>query len=120
MQARRAKISLIFRAFASTNSSARLAICLTERWERARTQLKAGLLMGLESPSARAERMARLVAIWDRVPSLSETVEKIDAVTLADLRSFGAGLHSSEMAMAVYGPADRAYGLEALKERRAA
>jgi hypothetical protein len=32
--------------------------------------MKAGLLMGLESPSARAERLARLLAIWDRVPSL--------------------------------------------------
>jgi predicted Zn-dependent peptidase len=36
--------------------------------DRARAQMKAGLLMGLESPSARAERLARLVAIWNRVP----------------------------------------------------
>ena len=35
---------------------------------RARAQMKAGLLMGLESPSSRAERIARLLAIWDRVP----------------------------------------------------
>jgi hypothetical protein len=50
--------------------------------DRARAQMKAGLLMGLESPSARAERNARLVAIWDRVPPLEETVARIDAVTL--------------------------------------
>jgi predicted Zn-dependent peptidase len=49
--------------------------------DRARAQMKAGLLMGLESPSARAERNARLVAIWDRVPPLEETVARIDAVT---------------------------------------
>ena len=30
--------------------------------ERARAQLKAGMLMGLESPSARAERLARMLA----------------------------------------------------------
>ena len=30
---------------------------------RARTQMKAGLLMGLESPSARAERLARMLAV---------------------------------------------------------
>ena len=30
---------------------------------------------------ARAERLARLIQIWDRIPPLSETIEKIDAVT---------------------------------------
>ncbi|GHE91794.1 peptidase M16 [Aliiroseovarius zhejiangensis] len=94
---------------------------ITEReLDRARVQMKAGLLMGLESPSSRAERMARLVAIWGRVPPLSETVEKIDAVTLADLRDFGAGLIRGDMAMAVYGPAEQALSLEALQERRVA
>ncbi|NDW52941.1 pitrilysin family protein [Aliiroseovarius sp. PrR006] len=88
--------------------------------ERARTQMKAGLLMGLESPSARAERMARLVGIWGEVPTLADTVSKIDAVTLQDLRDFGASLSDSAMAMAVYGPADKAEPLEALMERRAA
>ncbi|MCK0138157.1 pitrilysin family protein [Aliiroseovarius sp. F47248L] len=88
--------------------------------DRARVQMKAGLLMGLESPSSRAERMARLVAIWGRVPPLSETVEKIDAVTLADLRDFGASLTKGEMAMAVYGPAENALSLDVLNERRVA
>jgi predicted Zn-dependent peptidase len=88
--------------------------------ERARTQLKAGLLMGLESPSARAERMARLVAIWGCVPSLSETVELIDAVDLKDLTQFGEGLTQCKMATAVYGPAQKALSLETLKALRAA
>ncbi|MCI2394510.1 pitrilysin family protein [Aliiroseovarius sediminis] len=88
--------------------------------ERARVQMKAGLLMGLESPSSRAERMARLVAIWNRVPPVSETVEKIDAVTLDELRDFGTGLIAGDIAMAVYGPAEKALSLEALNDRRAA
>ena len=37
---------------------------------RARAQMKAGMLMGLESPSNRAERLARLVQNWDRVAPL--------------------------------------------------
>ncbi|WP_424941978.1 M16 family metallopeptidase [Aliiroseovarius crassostreae] len=87
--------------------------------ERARTQLKAGLLMGLESPSSRAERMARLIGIWDRVPGLNETVEKIDAVTLSDLRAIGRKMaREAQMAMAVYGPADRALPLSALNDTR--
>ncbi|NBC96818.1 MAG: insulinase family protein, partial [Deinococcus-Thermus bacterium] len=52
---------------------------------RARAQMKAGLLMGLESPSARAERLARVLAIWGRVPPLSETVARIEEVDRAAL-----------------------------------
>jgi hypothetical protein len=48
--------------------------------------MKAGLLMGLESPSSRAERIARLLAIWGRVPGLDEAVAKIDAVSTAGPR----------------------------------
>ncbi|MEK6216736.1 MAG: insulinase family protein, partial [Boseongicola sp.] len=59
---------------------------------RSRAQLKAGLLMGLESPSSRAERLARLVSIWDRVPTIEETIEKIDAVTTGAARDFATGL----------------------------
>ncbi len=76
--------------------------------ERARAQMRAGLLMGLESPSARAERNARLLAIWNRVPPLDETVAKIDAVDLARVREFAARLCMSEPALALLGPVGRA------------
>ncbi|TDL76293.1 insulinase family protein [Palleronia sediminis] len=89
--------------------------------ERARAQLKAGLLMGLEGASARAERLARLTSIWGRVPSLEETIEKIDAVTTRDVRDYaGRALHASTPALALYGPAGDAPDLERLKERLAA
>ena len=39
------------------------------------------MLMGLESPSARAERLARMLGVWGRVPTIDEIVAKIDAVT---------------------------------------
>nr|WP_127105020.1 pitrilysin family protein [Pararhodobacter zhoushanensis] len=85
---------------------------------RARTQMKAGLLMGLESPSSRAERLARLLAIWDRVPSLEETVERIDAVDLTALKTYAEKLVSEgRLSMALYGPVDTAPSLEALRER---
>jgi predicted Zn-dependent peptidase len=85
---------------------------------RGRAQMKAGLLMGLESPSSRAERLARMLAIWDRVPSLEETVEKIDAVDLAAIRGYGERTATdAKVAMALYGPVRRAPDLEALRER---
>lgn len=88
---------------------------------RARAQMKAGLLMGLESPSARAERLARLVSIWNRVPDLDEVVAKIDAVGVRDVRDFAAGLvGGKQAALAMYGPVDGAPRLEALQGRLAA
>ena len=88
---------------------------------RARAQMKAGLLMGLESPSNRAERLARLVQIWDRVPPLSETIEKIDAVTTGDVRDLAQRMaEAAPAALALYGPVEDAPGLVDLQERRAA
>lgn len=88
---------------------------------RARAQMKAGLLMGLEGATARAERMARLLAIWGRVPDLSETIKKIDAVARADVMGFAENLAARpRAAMALYGPADQAPELGALTARLAA
>lgn len=88
---------------------------------RARVQMKAGLLMGLESPSNRAERLARLIQIWDRVPELSETVGRIDSVKAADVRIYAEKIASSSpMALALYGPIDQAPTFDQLQERRAA
>ncbi len=88
---------------------------------RARAQLKAGLLMGLESPSGRAERMARYLAIWGRVPGLEEATAEVDAVTVAAVRDFAGRLTGgADAALALYGPVNAAPGLQALKERLAA
>ncbi|ROT98994.1 M16 family metallopeptidase [Histidinibacterium lentulum] len=88
---------------------------------RARAQMKAGMLMGLESPSSRAERLARLIAIWGRVPTIDETVEKIDDVTPERVRTFGERMAGKAgMAMALYGPEGGAPSLEALRDRLAA
>ncbi len=89
--------------------------------ERARAQMKAGLLMGLESPSSRAERMARMIQIWGRVPGLEEVVAKVDAVTLPDLRDMaGRMVAQARMAVALYGPVSKAPDWDALNARRAA
>jgi len=92
-----------------------------EEVARARAQMKAGMLMGLESPSNRAERLARLVQIWGNVPSLDDTIARIDAVTTGDVRDFAAQLAAdAPAALALYGPVDGAPSLDAIRERRAA
>jgi predicted Zn-dependent peptidase len=93
----------------------------TAEIERARAQLKAGLLMGLESASARAERLARMLNIWGRVPALDETLARIDAVTSEGLRAFAERLAlRAEPALALLGPVRAAPGRGELSRRLAA
>ncbi len=85
--------------------------------DRARTQMKAGMLMGLESPSSRCERLARMMAIWDRIPDLDETLDRLDAVDLAATRAYGEKLVSGAPAVAYYGPVSDAPALDELATR---
>lgn len=85
--------------------------------DRARAQMKAGLLMGQESPSQRCERLARMLAIWDRVPSLDETVAKIDAVNLDQVRDYSAAVTAQAPAVALYGPVAAAPDYDAIAGR---
>ncbi len=88
---------------------------------RARAQMKAGLVMGIESPSARAERLARLVSIWGRVIPVSETLARIDAVTTGDVRAHAERIaDGAPAALAIYGPEGPAPDMAALRARLAA
>jgi predicted Zn-dependent peptidase len=83
--------------------------------------MKAGLLMGLESSSNRAERLARLIQIWDRIPPLEETVSMIDAVTTGDVRDFAEKIVSkAPAALALYGPVGGGPTLDQIQGRRVA
>ena len=53
---------------------------------RAKSQLKAGLLMSLESPIARAEQMARQMQALGRLMPTAELIEKVDAVGAEQVR----------------------------------
>ena len=88
---------------------------------RAKAQLRASLLMSLESPSAQAERMARTLAIWGRVPDAAEVAERIAAVGVAEVRAHAESLIGrARPALALYGPVKAAPARDALAERLAA
>lgn len=53
---------------------------------RVKAQLKAGLLMALESSGARADQIARQMIAFGRPISLTEMTERIEAVTVASVR----------------------------------
>jgi predicted Zn-dependent peptidase len=72
---------------------------------RAKAQMKAGLLMALESSSARAEQLARQIIAWGRPIPLEEIVAKVEAVTLESTRAAGrAVIARGRPALAALGP----------------
>ncbi|QPM88956.1 M16 family metallopeptidase [Pseudooceanicola algae] len=88
---------------------------------RARAQMKAGMLMGLEGASSRAERLARMIEIWGRVPDLDEIVQRIDSVTPEEIRAHAEHMATrAPMALALYGPVANAPDFAGLSAHRAA
>jgi predicted Zn-dependent peptidase len=72
---------------------------------RAKAQMKAGLLMALESSGARAEQLARQIINWGRPILLDEIVAKVDAVTVESTRAAGRALIArGRPAIAALGP----------------
>ena len=72
---------------------------------RSKAQMKAGLLMALESSSTRAEQLARQMLNWGRPIPLDELVGKIEAVTVESTRAAGRALIArGRPAVAALGP----------------
>ncbi|MEJ2624714.1 MAG: pitrilysin family protein [Pseudolabrys sp.] len=72
---------------------------------RAKAQMKAGLLMALESSEARIGQLARQLIAFGRPIPLDEIVAKVDAVTVESARAAGRALvRRSRPAIAALGP----------------
>ncbi len=72
---------------------------------RARAQVKAGLLMSLESTGSRCEQLARQLQVFGRIVPIAETVAKIDAVTLGRRRRAAVRIFRGTPTLAAMGPA---------------
>jgi predicted Zn-dependent peptidase len=59
---------------------------------RAKAMMKVGLLTALESSGARADQLARHIIAYGRPIPMEELVQRIDAVTVEDVRAAGRGL----------------------------
>ncbi len=71
--------------------------------DRARAQLEAGLLMALESPSGRADHMARSIEVFGRILGLDELLGQLHAVDAAAARAAGAAIIDGRTAIASVG-----------------
>jgi len=79
-----------------------------EEVARARAQMKAGLLMSLESSAARAEQIARQKAVFGRVLPIDEVIERVDSVDAAAVVRLARELVSaSALTLAAVGPVER-------------
>ena len=88
--------------------------------DRARAQVKAGLLMSLESTGSRCEQIARQLQIFGRIVPTSETVAKLTAVTLDDISRCANRIFNGTPTLATVGPADHVPSLPAITDRLAA
>ncbi|MGE5267329.1 MAG: M16 family metallopeptidase [Deltaproteobacteria bacterium] len=88
--------------------------------QRAKAQLKAGLMMSLESSSARAEQMARQILLHGRVLDTSEILASVDRVTALDVQNVAAALRRKEASVAVVGAGRKSDDLAARAGERLA
>ncbi len=78
---------------------------------RARAQVKASLLMSLESTGSRCEQIARQMQVFGRVVPTAETVGRIEAVTTADVVRAAGRVFRAAPTLAALGPAGLVPGL---------
>ncbi len=83
---------------------------------RARAQVKASLLMSLESPGSRCEQLARQMQVFGRIMPTAETVAKIEAVTIEEVQAAAAQIFHSAPTLATMGPAGQVPDLRRISE----
>jgi predicted Zn-dependent peptidase len=71
---------------------------------RGKGQLRGGLVLGLEDNGSRMSRLAKGELVYGELPSVDELLQRIDAVTLDDVRAVAGELLAAAPAIAVVGP----------------
>jgi predicted Zn-dependent peptidase len=91
-----------------------------EELDRAKAQLRASLLMSLESTGSRTEQLARQLQVHGRVIPVEETKAKIAAVTVEAVQQAAARAFRATPTLAALGPAGKVPALPIIAERLAA
>lgn len=85
---------------------------------RVRNQIRAGLLMSLESPSSRAGQLARQQILWGRTIPLQETVERINRITADRVKQIARQiLDKGNVSLAGIGPVGKLPAYDAITSR---
>ncbi|WP_142847802.1 pitrilysin family protein [Telmatospirillum sp. J64-1] len=90
-----------------------------EEVRRARAQLKASMLMSLESTSSRCEQLARQIMAFGRPIPVEEVVAKIEAVDAAAVKRTARRILSSRPTVAAIGPLGKVESYDQIASRLA-
>jgi len=85
--------------------------------KRAKAQLKASILMGLESTSSRCEVLARQIAIHGRYVPVAEMVQKVEAITADDVSRVAARCFGTVPTVTALGPISKIADYETIRDR---
>jgi len=85
--------------------------------KRARAQLRAGLLMTLESPAARASQLARQLLLFGRIIPPEELVARIEAIDATHVRDLAARFFRGVPTVASVGPVNGMMGRDSIAAR---
>ena len=100
--------------------AAELKDCLinisTDELSRSKQQLKAAVLMRLDSVSASLDSLARQIALFGEPRDKDEMIREIEAVSQDSLHALVAQLTTSRPAMATVGPVNGVMGTDALAD----
>ena len=91
-----------------------------EELHRARAQVKASLLMSLESTGSRCEQLAWQIQVFGRAVPIAETVAKLNAVTTDSVARAAVRVFRAPPTLAAMGPADKVPHLPAIMDKLAA
>ena len=83
-----------------------------DEMERAHGQLAGGLVLGLEDTGSRMSRLGKAELVYGEYTGLDDALDRVRAVTAADVQELAADLAGRERTLAVVGPFDagRAFG----------
>ena len=88
-----------------------------EEVRRARAQLKAGILMAREGPSARCEQLAQQLLVYGRPLPMEEIIARVDAVDVEQVAAVARRLRAGPLTLAALGPVDRIEPYDAIAAR---
>ncbi len=91
-----------------------------EELDRAKSQLRASILMARESMMSRADQNAKAMLLRGEIRSPETVIERIDSVDKKSLESLATKIFSSAPTLAALGPLGQLEGFEKTKERLAA
>ncbi|HEY3015408.1 MAG TPA: pitrilysin family protein [Nocardioides sp.] len=75
-----------------------------EELARGKGQLRGGLVLGLEDSGSRMSRLGKAELVYDELLGIDEVIERVDAVTLEQVRELAAELFEQPEVLAVVGP----------------